>query len=42
MARELQRAEGKPPIAPWAIFAAAGFIAFGLSTRALMTGHSVG
>ncbi len=42
MARELQRADGKPPIAPWAIFAAAGFIAFGLSTRALMTGLGIG
>lgn len=42
MARELQRAEGKPPIPPWAIFAAAGFIAFGLSTRALMTGLGIG
>lgn len=42
MAREVQRAEQRPPIAPWAIFAAAGFIAFGLSTRALMTGLGIG
>ncbi len=43
MARELQRqAEGeKPPIAPWVVFAAAGFISFGLSTRALMTGLGI-
>lgn len=42
MARELQKAEGEPPIAPWAIFAMAGFIAFGLSSRALMTGLGLG
>lgn len=43
MARELQRAEGgAPPIPPWVVFAAAGFISFGLSSRALMTGLGVG
>ena len=42
MARELQQAEGRPPIAPWVIFSMAGFIAFGLSSRALMTGLGVG
>lgn len=39
MARELRRGgDDGPPISPWAVFAAAGFICFGLSTRALMTG----
>jgi len=39
MARELQRGgEGASPVPPWAVFAAAAFICFGLSTRALMTG----
>jgi ABC-type transport system involved in multi-copper enzyme maturation permease subunit len=43
MARELQRGdEGMPAIPPWAVFAAAGFISFGLSSRALMTGLGVG
>jgi purine-cytosine permease-like protein len=44
MARELQKTseEGPPPLPPWAVFAAAGFICFGLSTRALMTGLGVG
>lgn len=43
MARELQKtSEGTPPIPPWVVFAAAAFICFGLSTRALMTGLGVG
>jgi hypothetical protein len=39
MARDLQKTKtGTPAIAPWIVFAVAGFICFGLALRGLMTG----
>ncbi len=43
MAREMQRAQQEERlIQPWAVFALASFICFGLATRALMTGLNLG
>jgi hypothetical protein len=43
LAREGQRErQGSNPIPPWAWFAGAAFICFGLTLRALMTGLGVG
>lgn len=43
LAREVHRdGQQGPPIAPWVVFAAAAFISFGLSGRALMTGLGIG
>jgi hypothetical protein len=43
LAREVQRQDQQGPrIAPWVVFAAAAFISFGLSGRALMTGLGLG
>lgn len=43
LAREGQRQkEGANPFSPWAWFAGAAFICFGLTLRALMTGLGIG
>jgi heme A synthase len=43
LARDLDRTEpGSRPLATWVPFAAAGFICFGLTLRALMTGLGKG
>jgi hypothetical protein len=42
MARELRHQEGGRLSQPWVVFAAAAFICFGLSGRALMTGLGKG
>jgi hypothetical protein len=43
MAREMQRTlENERLIQPWAVFALASFICFGLTGRALMTGLNLG
>jgi hypothetical protein len=42
MSREIQRQRADTRFAPWMLFAAASFICFGLSGRALMTGLGLG
>lgn len=43
MAREMQRVPSSDRlIQPWAVFALASFVCFGLTTRALMTGLELG
>ncbi len=42
MAREVRHQEGDTLSQPWVVFAAAAFICFGLSGRALMTGLGMG